>query len=85
MANDATKDVTKEIRRTNRWGHVFIALFVSYGVFFLACLWGNWFANAWFYKVTISYVVLLVVLGLTYLVKREFMAEARLKKDKYLD
>lgn len=66
-------------------GKAFIVLFVSYAMFFLYTLWVGGFENTWFYKISISYVVVTVVLALVYLVRREFSDDEQMKNDKYMD
>ena len=66
-------------------GKSFIVLFISYAVIFLYVLWTEQFANLWFYKISITYMVVAVVLALVYLVRREFAEDEQMKNDKYMD
>lgn len=66
-------------------GKIFIGLFVSYGIIFLTVLWGGTMDAFWFIKISITYAVVIVVLAIVYLVKREFVAESEMQDKKYMD
>lgn len=66
-------------------GKAFIALIVSYAVIFLAAIWGNLMDAAWFWKLSITYAVILVVLAAIYLIRREFESDDKMRNDKYMD
>lgn len=66
-------------------GITLIALVVSYGAFFLICMWTGALDNEWFWKLTITYGIVTVVLVVVYLIRREFGDDEKMKKDKYMD
>ena len=69
----------------SRTGGLFLLLAVSYAGIFLYALWTGAMENSWFWKLTVTYAVLGVLLGFIYLVRREFIDDTRMKNDKYMD
>jgi flagellar biosynthesis protein FliR len=72
----------KVIRRIPTIG---IGLVVSYALLLLLQIWTGALESGWFVKLTFSYGVCGVVLGLVYLLYREVRDEQKLKDDHYLD
>lgn len=62
-----------------------IFLIVTYAILGIAQIWGQVFAMALFAKISMTYGIILVTLGLVWLVGKYFCDEARLKKEKYHD
>jgi uncharacterized BrkB/YihY/UPF0761 family membrane protein len=72
----------KFIRRIPAFG---IGLVVSYALLVLLQIWTGAFGWEWFTKLSVTYGVIAVVLGLVYLLYREAKQEEKLKDDHYLD
>lgn len=66
-------------------GKAFIVLFASYGAILIATLWLDAWANDVFVKVTITYVVTIILLAIIYLIRREFIDDEKAKTDKFMD
>ena len=71
--------------KLSRTGKAFIVMVVSYGAILIATLWLDAWANAMFVKITITYVVAIIVLAIVYLVRREFIDDEKAKTDKFMD
>lgn len=72
----------KFIRRIPMFG---IIMVTSYALLLLLQIWTSMMESAWFAKVTLSYGIVAVVLGVVYLIYREVKDEQKLKDDHYID
>lgn len=67
-----------------KWFYIIVLfLIISYPILFLGQLWAAILAPEIFFKITLTYGVILLTLGLVWLIGKYFCEEARLKKDKY--
>ncbi len=74
-----------DFNKLSATGKAFIVLFASYGAILIATLWLDAWANEIFVKVTITYVVTIILLAIIYLIRREFIDDEKAKTDKFMD
>lgn len=74
-----------DFNKLSTTGKAFIVLFTSYGAILIATLWLDAWANEMFVKVTITYVVTIILLAIIYLIRREFIDDEKAKTDKFMD
>lgn len=74
-----------DFNKLSTTGKAFIVLFASYGLILIATLWLDAWANEIFVKVTITYVVSIILLAIIYLIRREFIDDEKAKTDKFMD
>lgn len=74
-----------DFNKLSTTGKAFIVLFASYGAILIATLWLDAWANEIFVKVTITYVVTIILLAIIYLIRREFIDDEKAKTDKFMD
>ncbi len=85
MARKSTKPAAPKPADLVPAGKIFIVLFASYAAIFLWALWGNHFDSEIFWKLSITYLVISVLVALVYLIRREFGADEQMKNDKFMD
>ena len=67
------------------WAITFIILIVIYAVICLSQLWFATFSVAVFFKLSITFFILLGALGIIYLIYYTIEKTKKLQKDKFLD
>lgn len=66
-------------------GRITIIALVVYAVLFLGQLWFSLFDASNFVKISITFAIVIGVLGITSLIKREYLQDESLKKDGFID
>ena len=62
-----------------------VTLILTYGIFFLIYLWTDFFKTEFFFKVSITFMVFFVLIGIFLAMSNYFNEENRLKKDKFVN
>jgi hypothetical protein len=67
------------------FGHLVAGLVIVYAGVFLLDLWYDIMDGNTLFKVTVTFGVLIVVLTVVFLVKRELIEEEKMRKERHID